>query len=237
MFGAIAGRYDLLNRLLSLSIDRYWRRQSVGLIRSMNPGPRDRCLDLCTGTGDLLIDIGRKLGLSAVGADFCYPMLEQARAKLKSAGLAGEIPLSSADALALPFPEGTFRFVTVAFGLRNIEFIEQGLKEMRRVLRSGGVLIILEFSQPVLPVFRSVFALYFKHILPRLGAWVSGAQGPYRYLPDSVGRFPSQLQLVRIIESAGFGNVQYRNLTGGIVAVHWGEKIGLSSTHDTVGKK
>ena len=228
MFAAIAGRYDLLNRLLSFQIDRYWRRRTVRLIRSMEPSPDDMCLDLCTGTGDLMLELQRRLGLQVVGADFCHPMLLHAQEKLGSGPNQSTSKLSDADAMALPFREGTFRFVTIAFGLRNVEIIEQGLKEMYRVLEPGGSCVILEFSRPVLPVFRSVFAFYFSHILPRLGAWISGTEGPYQYLPDSVGRFPSQMELAAIITSVGFERVQYRNLTGGVAALHWGTKQGGS---------
>ena len=224
MFGEVAHRYDLLNHLLSLSVDRYWRRQVVRLIQTANPDPEDACLDLCTGTGDLLLGIRRKLQLSIVGADFCYPMLRRAGEKLAASGIRGEVSLTGADAMMLPFPDGTFRFVTVAFGLRNVESMERGLEEIQRVLRPGGTLIVLEFSQPVIPVLRSLFAFYFAHVLPRLGTWISGTQGPYRYLPDSVSRFPPQPALVKILESVGFQAVQYRNLTAGIAALHWGFK-------------
>ena len=119
--------------------------------------------------------------------------------------------------------------MTVAFGLRNVEIMESGLTEMFRVLEPGGNLIILEFSQPVVPIFRSVFAFYFRHILPRLGTWISGSEGPYQYLPESVGRFPDQPDLARIVETIGFKNVKYRNLTGGIAALHWGQKPELGT--------
>jgi demethylmenaquinone methyltransferase/2-methoxy-6-polyprenyl-1,4-benzoquinol methylase len=224
MFAAIADRYDLLNRLLSFQVDRYWRRRIVGLIRSMDPAPNDTCLDLCTGTGDLMIELQHRLALQVVGADFCHPMLLHAQEKLGAGLERSTSQLTTADAQALPFCQGTFRFVTIAFGLRNVESLEQGLKEMYRVLEPGGSLVILEFSRPVLPVFRSVFAFYFSHILPRIGAWISGTEGPYQYLPDSVGRFPSQPELSGMITSVGFEGVRYRNLTGGIAALHWGTK-------------
>ncbi len=224
MFAAIADRYDLLNRLLSFQVDRYWRHRTVRLLRSMEPSPDDNCLDLCTGTGDLMLELQDRLGLQVVGADFCHPMLLHAQKKLGTGPNPSATQLTDADAQALPFRKGTFRFVTIAFGLRNVEVMEHGLREMFRVLAPGGSLVILEFSRPVLPVFRSVFAFYFSHILPRLGAWISGIQGPYQYLPDSVGRFPSQPELAQMITSVGFDRVQYRNLTGGIAALHWGTK-------------
>ena len=224
MFAAIAGRYDLLNRLLSFRVDRYWRRSTVRLIRSMGTSPGDLCLDLCTGTGDLMFELQRQLGLQVVGADFCHPMLLHAQEKLGMGPGRSKTKLTDADALALPFRDQTFRFVTVAFGLRNVENMVQGLMEMFRVLEPGGSLVVLEFSRPVLPVFRSVFGFYFNHILPRLGSWISGTDGPYKYLPNSVGRFPSQTELVRMITLTGFERVQYRNLSGGIAALHWGTK-------------
>ena len=224
MFAAIAHRYDLGNRLLSFAIDRYWRRATVRLMRSMDPSPGDVCLDLCTGTGDLLLEVQQRLGLQVVGADFCHPMLLHAQQKLRRDVHSSKSMLTDADALALPFRDGTFRFVTVGFGLRNVEDMEQGLREMFRVLEPGGTLVILEFSRPVLPVFRSAFAFYFSHILPRLGALISGTDGPYQYLPDSVSRFPSQPELAHIIASLGYDDVQYRNLTCGIAALHWGTK-------------
>ncbi len=226
MFAAIADRYDLLNRLLSLQVDRYWRRSTVRLIRSMGPSPEDICLDLCTGTGDLMLDLKRHLDIEVVGADFCHPMLLHAQAKMGTGSEPSHTSLAGADALALPFRDRTFRFVTVAFGLRNVEIMDLGLQEILRVLVPGGNLVVLEFSQPVWPVFRAVFRFYFSHILPRLGTWISGTDGPYRYLPDSVGRFPSQPELAHLITSVGFERVRYRNLTGGIAALHWGTKPG-----------
>ncbi len=224
MFGEIADRYDLLNRLLSLSVDRWWRRKMVRLIESIESSPTGVGLDLCTGTGDLLLEIQKRLDIEIVGADFSHPMLLHAQEKLKKSPNASRTLLTGADALALPFRDQSFRFVTVAFGLRNVEIIESGLTEMFRVLEPGGNLIILEFSQPVVPIFRSVFAFYFRHVLPRLGTWISGSAGPYQYLPESVGRFPDQPDLARIVETTGFKNVKYRNLTGGIAALHWGQK-------------
>jgi len=224
MFAAIADRYDLLNRLLSFQVDRYWRHHVVRVIRSMRPSPHDTCLDVCTGTGDLMLELRDRVGLQVVGADFCHPMLLHAQEKLRTGPNQPTNQLIDADAQALPFRDGKFRFVTIAFGLRNIEVMEHGLREMFRVLSPGGSLVILEFSRPVIPVFRSLFAFYFSHILPRLGAWISGTQGPYQYLPDSVSRFPSQVELADVITSVGFERVQHRNLTGGIAALHWATK-------------
>ena len=224
MFADIAPSYDFLNHFLSLSIDRRWRRRAVGFIASLEPDPADVCLDLCSGTGDLSIELHRRLNLQVVSSDFCHPMLSESRKKLRSAGLGDAVHLTEADALELPFADGSFRFVTIAFGLRNLESIEGGLQEMVRVLRPDGSLVILEFSRPVLPLFREFFGLYFRHILPRLGTMISGTEGPYQYLPSSVGRFPPQRELAALMESAGLSDVGFRNLTTGIAALHWGRR-------------
>ncbi len=226
MFADIAPSYDFLNHFLSLSIDRRWRRRAVGFIASSDPDPADVCLDLCSGTGDLSIELHRQLNLRVVSSDFCHPMLFESRKKLRSAGFGDAIHLAEADALELPFADGSFAFVTIAFGLRNLESIERGLREMRRVLQPGGPLVVLEFSRPVLPLFREVFGFYFRHILPRLGAMISGREGPYQYLPSSVGRFPPQRELAALISSSGFSDVGFRNLTAGVAALHWGRKPG-----------
>ncbi len=224
MFGAIAHRYDLLNHVLSASIDRYWRRRVVAMIRALSPQPQDRCLDLCTGTGDLAIDISGLLKLETIAADFSHPMLMESVRKIEGRCLGSRIRIAEADAHDLPFVESSVRFVTVAFGIRNVESVAKALAEMYRVLLPGGTVLILEFSKPVVPGFSHVFDFYFTHILPRIGAWISGVDGPYRYLPASVRRFPPQRELVSMIENAGFESVRYRNLTGGIAALHWGTK-------------
>jgi demethylmenaquinone methyltransferase/2-methoxy-6-polyprenyl-1,4-benzoquinol methylase len=221
MFAAIAPRYDLLNHLLSLSVDRYWRWRVVRHLAAEGPASGDRCLDLCAGTGDLALGIHRRLGLETIGVDFCHPMLLRFQEKL---GGAGTIRIAESDAQSLPFSSGQFRFVTVAFGLRNIEDRPRALGEMLRVLGPGGVVVVLEFSRPVLPLVRGIFGAYFDHVLPRIGAWVSGREAPYRYLPDSVRSFPDQKTLAGELDSAGFVDVGYRNLTFGIAALHWGSR-------------
>ena len=151
-------------------------------------------------------------------------MLVRSLAKTRALNLEPRIRTVEADSLAIPFSTGTFDAVTIAFGLRNLEDPRKGLEEMRRVLKPDGVLVVLEFSQPVLPVVRHAFHFYFHRILPRLGAWISGQKTAYQYLPDSVDRFPSQIELAAMMEKVGLRNVSYLNLSGGIAAMHWAVK-------------
>ena len=223
MFAGIAHRYDFLNHALSASVDRRWRRLAAAMVAEhLRHADRTLCLDLCSGTGDLAIELQRCLPGSVVAADFCHPMLVRSLSKTK--GLGDRIRTVESDALAVPFPTGVFDAVTIAFGLRNLQEPQKGLSEMRRVLKPDGILVVLEFSRPVSPIFRKVFHLYSHRILPRIGAWISGQKFAYRYLPDSVDRFPAQTELASIIEKTGFRNVGYRNLSGGIAALHWGLK-------------
>jgi demethylmenaquinone methyltransferase/2-methoxy-6-polyprenyl-1,4-benzoquinol methylase len=225
MFGEIAHRYDFLNHFLSVSTDRRWRRLAATkieeLIRDIQPG---LCLDLCSGTGDLAIEVHKHLGIPVVASDFCHPMLVRSLAKTRGLKLDGPIRTVEADSMTIPFRNGTFDAVTIAFGLRNLEDPTKGLEEMHRVLKANGAVLILEFSKPVVPLLRPAFEFYFHHILPRLGAWISGQRTAYRYLPESVGRFPSQQELASMIEKVGFRNVAYHNLSGGIAAMHWAIK-------------
>jgi len=220
MFAGIAHRYDFLNHLLSASVDRYWRNAAVKKVRQLVGSSPALCLDECSGTGDLAIALDRGLDTQLIASDFCHPML--VRGRTKTAGR--KIRIVEADALQLPFSSGSFDALTVAFGLRNLEDPVRGLEEMHRVLRAGGAVVILEFSKPIVPMLRIVFAFYFQHILPKLGAIISGDRKAYQYLPDSVIKFPAQQALAAIMQSCGFANVQYRNLSGGIAALHWGRK-------------
>jgi demethylmenaquinone methyltransferase/2-methoxy-6-polyprenyl-1,4-benzoquinol methylase len=222
MFAAIAPRYDLLNHLLSLNVDRRWRRFTVRQLRPYLSAPEALVLDLCCGTGDLALELARQT--LVIGVDFCRPMLRIGQAKI--ARRRARVLLVEGDALSLPFPDDLFSAVTIAFGLRNLESPARGLREIHRVLRPGGVAAVLEFSRPSLPLFRHVFLFYFRNLLPRIGTWISGVPGPYAYLRDSVQAFPDQRQLVRMMEDAGFKAVRYINLTGGIAALHLGEKPG-----------
>ncbi len=223
MFAGIAGRYDLLNHVLSLNIDKRWRRIVAAELRDILDRPDAQVLDVACGTGDLSIELNKNSKAQIIGTDFCRPML--AFAQSKSVEELHPIPYIESDALALPFDDGKFDAVTIAFGLRNLANFTDGLKELGRILKPGGRLAILEFSAPIVPGFGHLFNFYFSHILPRIGGAVSGSRGAYEYLPDSVSKFPNQKKLVALMEQTGFASVNYRNLTGGIAALHIGTKI------------
>ncbi|RPJ53068.1 MAG: bifunctional demethylmenaquinone methyltransferase/2-methoxy-6-polyprenyl-1,4-benzoquinol methylase UbiE [Acidobacteria bacterium] len=217
MFSAIAPRYDLLNHLLSLSVDRYWRWRTVRVL-TRETGEDRLILDVCTGTADLALLLARSH--SVVGCDFSHPMLRLAVDKTAASPLRKRMRLVEADALSLPFGEGVFDGVTVAFGLRNLQSYEKGLREMKRVLKPGGTVAVLEFSQPRFPIMREAYLFYFSRILPRLGEWISGRPGAYSYLCHSVRDFPEQEELEQITAKAGLQYVRHYSLTGGIAALH-----------------
>jgi len=222
MFGGIASRYDLLNHLLSLNIDKGWRRKVAAELRSVLDDAEASVLDVACGTGDLSLELAAGAKASIMGTDFCRPMLAFAQEKIDAAKLS--IPLVEADAMELPFPNDSFSAATIAFGLRNLPNVENGLAELFRILKPNAKLVVLEFSQPVIPGIREGFNFYFTRILPRIGGLVSGSRGAYEYLPDSVRGFPPQKELAALMENKGFVNVRFRNLTGGIAAIHIGEK-------------
>lgn len=222
MFAVVVPRYDLLNRLLSAGFDVLWRRETARALRPILSRPSSVALDLCCGTGDLAMTLRRVAAGKVMGADFCHPML--VRARQKAARTSRSIVFLEADTLRLPFRDESVDAATIAFGFRNLANYRRGLAEMRRVLRRGGMVAILEFSRVEWPVFGPLFRVYFRHILPRLGSWISGVRGPYQYLPDSVSRFPDQESLALILQKSGFTNVCYRNFTGGVAALHLAEK-------------
>jgi demethylmenaquinone methyltransferase/2-methoxy-6-polyprenyl-1,4-benzoquinol methylase len=223
MFSGIAGRYDLLNHLLSGNVDKRWRRL---VARTLKPSLVEgaRVLDVACGTGDLSLVLADAGEAKVVGLDFCRPMLEVARRKAE--GDSRPLPFVEGDALRLPFADETFDVATIAFGLRNLAGVGEGLRELRRILRPGGRLAVLEFSSPVVPGFRAMFRFYFTRVLPRIGGLVSGSRGAYEYLPDSVTKFPDQKRLAELMRAEGFEGVEYSNLTGGIAALHTGTRAG-----------
>jgi demethylmenaquinone methyltransferase/2-methoxy-6-polyprenyl-1,4-benzoquinol methylase len=218
MFSGIAKRYDLLNHLLSGNIDKRWRRIVTTRVRDKISG-NARVLDVACGTGDLAVALFENTGARVVGTDFCRPMLKIAASKT-----AQRIPLIEGDALDLPFRDGSFEAVTIAFGLRNLASVEGGLAELRRVLKPGGWLAVLEFSRPANAMLRPLFGLYFTRVLPLMGGLISGSRSAYTYLPASVQKFPDQEQLSLLMQQAGFEQVQFENLTGGIAALHMGRR-------------
>lgn len=224
MFASIVHRYDLLNRLLSLRRDVYWRRVAVTL-GQIPPG--GRLLDLCAGTADVALEIIRQVsGARVVAVDNCEPMLTRGVQKARRAGVADQVRFVAAAAEFLPFAGETFDGAFVAFGIRNIADRRQGLAEMARVLQPGGRAIILEFSTPSSPLFRSLYGFYSYRILPRIGGLLSGNRAAYEYLPASVDGFPSPEGLQTLMEEAGFSDVSYLPLTFGVVTIHQGRKTG-----------
>jgi len=218
MFGAIAPRYDLLNRVLSLGMDRSWRRLAV---RELPRSGEARVLDLCSGTGDLAREIvrSRRAGL-VVCLDFSHPMLVRASAKLERGTAATRAVMVEADALRLPFGDGVFDGVTVAFGVRNFADRDAGLREVLRVLRPGGRFVVLEFSKPSGAGFARLYRAYLNRLLPRVGDRVSGRSGPYGYLARTIGEFPEPALLAAMLRQAGFAAAGFTPLTFGIVCVH-----------------
>lgn len=219
MFTAIAPRYDFLNHLLSLNIDRRWRRRTVRHL-AWERNPHGTFLDLCAGTMDLAAALAHAHGFagSVIGADFVVPMLALGRVKAPRLAPVG------ADALALPFADATFDGAMVAFGVRNLANLDTGFAEVARVLRAGARFVVLEFTTPRFAPLRAAYLFYFRRILPALGRAVSKHRDAYSYLPDSVLAFPEPDALAARLTSAGFRDVRYELLTGGICAVHHGTK-------------
>jgi len=224
MFGRVAPRYDLANHLLSANIDVYWRNRTVHRVRDVLCRPDARVLDLACGTGDLLIALeratGERTGHRLIGSDFCHPMLTGAQTKLGRERLRSV--LVESDALALPFRDASLDLITIAFGYRNLANYRAGLDEMRRVLRPGGALVILEFTQPPNRAFAAVYNWYSRNVLPIVGGAISGAPEAYRYLPESVRKFPDAPGLASLMKEAGFQPVEWEYLTFGIAALHIG---------------
>lgn len=221
MFARISPRYDLLNHLLSANTDRRWRALVVRRVRArLHTGTH--ALDVACGTGDLALALVEAGAATVTALDFCRPMLDLAARKSDALGRA--VRFVEGDALALPFDDATFDVVTIAFGLRNLASTEGGLRELLRVVKPGGRVFVLEFSQPVVPGLRALFGFYFTRVLPRVGGMLSGSRVAYEYLPDSVSRFPDQKRLAELMRGVGFEQVEFENLTGGVAALHAGTR-------------
>ncbi len=221
MFDDISPRYDLLNHTLSMGIDRGWRTKAIKSIVGGNPKV---ILDVATGTGDLALAAAAQTGAHVTGVDISEGMLSMGRKKIAAKELENRITLQAGDSAALPFKEGHFDAVLCAYGVRNFEHLEQGLREMCRVMRDGGALAILEFSKPETPVVKQLFGFYFRRILPALGNLVSRHGRAYTYLNESAVAFPEGARFAGILEHCGFKNVQVRPLTFGITTLYTATK-------------
>jgi demethylmenaquinone methyltransferase/2-methoxy-6-polyprenyl-1,4-benzoquinol methylase len=230
MFTQIAPRYDLLNHLLSLQLDRLWRARVARRLHSILERPDALVLDLCCGTGDLAFSLARGGRAHVIGADFSHAMLVRAREKGQTLGrstnsnTAAPMALFEADALRLPFADSSFNLVTSAFGFRNLANYEAGLQEIRRVLKPGGTLAILEFTEPAAGFLGDFYRWYFRKILPRIGGLLSGDRSAYTYLPTSVSRFFRPAELASLMTTVGYHTVDYRVWTFGTVALHTADK-------------
>ena len=221
IFSEIAPRYDFLNHVLSLNIDRIWRRRAIAEL-AFERDPEGTYLDLCAGTMDISVMIGRAKNFrgSVVSADFAEPMLRQGRGKIEGSRIA---PIA-ADALDLPLAPESMSGAIVAFGIRNVAGLDAALAEVRRVLAPGARFVILEFSRPDSTILNALYQQYFRRVLPAIGSLISGHPTAYRYLPDSVSNFPTRDDLARRMRSAGFSKVSWRPLTFGVAAIHVGER-------------
>jgi demethylmenaquinone methyltransferase/2-methoxy-6-polyprenyl-1,4-benzoquinol methylase len=224
MFASIAPRYDFVNHLLSLNIDRRWRWRLMGRLSHILEKPNAKIVDLCCGTGDVLLDLQTQAVVPVLGADFCHPMLVAAQLKASQKGFKAR--LFEADALALPVADHVFDAISIAFGFRNLANYEAGLCELHRVLKPGGMLAILEFSHPQGPIMKTAYGFYSRVVLPVIGSLISGAPGAYAYLPESIRKFPRAPELRSMMNNAGFVETRFELLTGGIAALHTGLAAG-----------
>ena len=222
MFDRISPKYDALNHLLSLNIDKVWRKKTAKTVSSFFP---KTILDLATGTADLAIELAKRNPQAhIIGVDFSEKMLEIGKAKIAKQGLDSQIELQWGNATSLPFEDNSFDTVTVAFGVRNFEDLSKGLSEIRRVLKPGGLAFILEFSMPENFPIKQAYRLYFKHILPKIGKWISKDAHAYSYLPESVERFPKPSDFLRTLSDNGLIESSARHLGWGIATLYWATK-------------
>ncbi len=226
MFSRIAPRYDLLNHLLSGQMDKRWRARTAKELQPILGRADAVVLDLCCGTGDLAFSLARGAKARIVAADFSHTMLVRAREKNEEGDGAHRVQFFEADALRLPFAEGSFDLVTAAFGFRNLANYEEGLREIWRVLKPGGTLAILEFTEPAPGMFGELYRFYCRKILPVIGGMISGDATAYRYLPKSVARFFRPEEFVEVIRAVGYGDVRYLLMMVGTVGLHVGVKRG-----------
>jgi demethylmenaquinone methyltransferase / 2-methoxy-6-polyprenyl-1,4-benzoquinol methylase len=221
MFNNIASYYDFLNHFLSIGIDRHWRKFTIGLIKQMK---HDNILDVATGTADLAIQAAKIHPKKIIGVDISDEMLEIGRKKIKSKNLEKLISLQNADSENLPFADESFDIAMAAFGVRNFEDLNKGISEMCRVLKSGGAIIVLEFSKPQIFPFKQIYLLYFQNILPFIGKIVSKNKTAYSYLPESVSLFPSGDEFLNVLKKNGLSETHFHQLTMGVASVYVGRK-------------
>lgn len=223
MFDSIAPAYDFMNRAMTLGIDIWWRRLAVKRLKRLQPA---RVLDVATGTGDFAIQLYRSLNPQHItGIDLSQGMLDEAHRKTREKGLEEVISFEQGDCMALPMADGTFDAVTVAFGVRNFEHLQQGYQEMARVLRPGGMLCVLELSTPTNPVIRWFYDLYTLHIIPAIGALKSGDKSAYRYLPQSIAAVPQGDEMLQLMRNAGLRDATYKRLTFGTCTIYTAYKL------------
>ena len=220
MFTRIAPRYDLLNHLLSAQMDRTWRARTARELKPILARPDALVLDLCCGTGDLAFSLQREAKAQILGADFSHTMLIRAREKAAAANNAAPMPFLEADALRLPFADGAFDLVATAFGFRNLANYEEGLREIFRVLKPGGIIAILEFTEPAPGILGDAYRFYCRTVLPKIGGWISGDADAYAYLPKSVARFFRPEEFATLLKKVGYDQVRYQLMTLGSVALH-----------------
>ena len=229
LFDGIAHHYDFLNHALSLGFDVFWRKRAIRLLRSFQP---QFVLDVATGTGDLAIEAARTMKAQIIGIDISSAMLALGNAKVARKGLSEHIRLQQGSAQALDFHDNTFDSITVGFGVRNFSDVLQGLKEMNRVLKPGGVALILEFSKPRVFPFSQIYSLYFEHLLPLIGGIISRSRESYQYLPGSVKTFPDDTDFLELMHFAGFTKTSQYRLSFGIATIYLGTKTTATLTEE-----
>ena len=221
MFNDVSKRYDFLNKVLSFGLDSYWRKKFIKMMIINNDLS---ILDVATGTGDIVFEILKNNDVEIIGLDYAENMIKEANHKAISKNVSNRVQFMHGDAEKLPFPDSSFDLLSISFGFRNIGHYDVALSEFNRVLKPGGKLSILEFSEPNSKIFNIMYQFYFKYILPRLGAFISKSDG-YKYLPESVKYFPSRLELQSMMKSSGFNHIKITNLTFGVCSVFIGEKF------------